>query len=210
MKSHQEAVRVQKNRNYKAYGLKGFAYAFQVWAYKVIPTLRHRCACRIGLGVACIVNWSSVGSPSYKKVQGIFEEKNISAIEVCTVLQAVTEEQKDSCQNFITPGFDKVPLTSMDEDAYQGDPADTAEEYNSATTAAFPFPLAVPSKEEWSTPAHRCLKFRMQEVEGQIEESPIAMAKSYREVVVMSIVAVEDVYTNGGTGSRSEGQVPDE
>ncbi|KAK1569217.1 hypothetical protein Q3G72_033924 [Acer saccharum] len=182
MKSLQEAVRVQKNHNYKAYDLKGFAYAFQVWAYEVIPTLGHRCACRIGLGLACIVNWSSVGSPSYKKVQGIFEEKNI---EVCTVLQAVTEEQQDSCQNFITTGSDEVPQKSMDEDAHQGDPADTAEEYNSATAAAFPFPLAEASKNELSTPAHCC------EVEGQTEEFPLAaIAESLREEAVMSTVAI--------------------
>ncbi|KAK0589562.1 hypothetical protein LWI29_015856 [Acer saccharum] len=182
MKSLQEAVRVQKNHNYKAYDLKGFAYAFQVWAYEVIPTLGHRCACRIGLGLACIVNWSSVGSPSYKKVQGIFEEKNI---EVCTVLQAVTEEQQDSCQNFITPVSDEVPQKPMDEDAHQGDPADTAEEYNSATAAAFPFPLAEASKNELSTPAHCC------EVESQTEEFPLAaIAESLREEAVMSTVAI--------------------
>ena len=74
-----------------------------------------------------------------------------------TVLQAVTEEQQDSCQNFITPGSDEVPQKSMDEDAHQGDPADTAEEYNSATAAAFPFPHAEASKDELSTPAHRCV-----------------------------------------------------
>ena len=33
MKSLQEAVIVQKNRNYKAYDLKGFAYAFQVYIF---------------------------------------------------------------------------------------------------------------------------------------------------------------------------------
>ncbi|KAK3184392.1 hypothetical protein Dsin_031678 [Dipteronia sinensis] len=182
MKSLQEAVRVQKNRNdkYKAYDLKGFAFAFQVWAYEAIPTLGLRWASGIGLGLACVVNWSS--------------------LEVCTILQMVTEEQQDSCQDFIsTPGsVDEVPpisiqenemfentSPSMDEDAHQGDPADTAEKYNSATAAAFPFPFAVPSKEEWSTHAHRC------EVEGQIEESPIAMAEFCHEEAVTSTVAVE-------------------
>ena len=62
------------------HALVGFPYAFQIWAYNVIPLLGMKYVSRIGRSFPIILNWTGTASPKYTKIQSLFVETNVSDI----------------------------------------------------------------------------------------------------------------------------------
>ena len=58
----------------------GFPYAFQIWAYEVIPLLGMKYASRIGRSFPRILNWTGIATPKYIEIQSLFVESNVSDI----------------------------------------------------------------------------------------------------------------------------------
>ena len=61
----------KRNASYEAYALVGFPYAFQIWAYNVIPLLGMKYVSRIGRSFPIILNWTGTASPKYTKIQSL-------------------------------------------------------------------------------------------------------------------------------------------
>ena len=58
----------------------GFPYAFQIWAYEVIPLLGMKYASRIGKIFPIILNWTRTATPKHTEIQSLFVESNVSDI----------------------------------------------------------------------------------------------------------------------------------
>ena len=58
----------------------GFPYAFQIWAYEVIPLLGMKYASRIGKIFPIILNWTGTATPKHTEIQSLFVESNVSDI----------------------------------------------------------------------------------------------------------------------------------
>ena len=58
----------------------GFPYAFQIWAYEVIPLLEMKYASRIGKSFPRILNWTGTATPKHTEIQSLFVESNVSDI----------------------------------------------------------------------------------------------------------------------------------
>ena len=68
----------KKNASYEAYALVGFPYAFQIWAYEVIPLLKMKYPSLIGRSFPIILNWTGTAIPKYTEIQSLFVESNVS------------------------------------------------------------------------------------------------------------------------------------
>ena len=62
----------------EAYSLVRFAYAFQIWAFEVIPLLGLKYATRVSQGYPRILNWSATGAPRAIEVEKVFSDPNVS------------------------------------------------------------------------------------------------------------------------------------
>ena len=70
----------KKGMHHMKHALVGFPYAFQIWAYEVIPLLGMKYASRIGRSFPRILNWTSIATPKYTEIQSLFVESNVSNI----------------------------------------------------------------------------------------------------------------------------------
>ena len=77
--------KVEKNdgkgiATYDAYTLMGFPYAFEIWAYKVIPLLGMKLTSLIGKSFPKILNWRGNATLKHTEIQSLFLEPNVSVI----------------------------------------------------------------------------------------------------------------------------------
>ena len=62
----------------EAYSLVGFLYAFQVWAYEVIPLIGLKYVTHVFESYPRILDWSATSAPRSIKVEKVFLEPNVS------------------------------------------------------------------------------------------------------------------------------------
>ena len=70
----------KKGMHHMKHALVGFPYAFQIWAYEVIPLLGMKNASRIGRSFHKILNWTGTATPKHTEIQSLFVESNVSDI----------------------------------------------------------------------------------------------------------------------------------
>ena len=75
---YQEKKKAKEEAVVKAYSLVGFPYAFQVWAYEVIPLIGLKYVTHVSESYPRILNWSTTSAPRSIEVEKVFLEPNVS------------------------------------------------------------------------------------------------------------------------------------
>ncbi|RVW88699.1 hypothetical protein CK203_043822 [Vitis vinifera] len=118
----------------EAYSLVGFPYAFQVWAYEVIPLIGLKYATRVSESYPRILNWSATSAPRSTKVENVFLEPHV--INFHSLLTPTLEEQQQDYYKHVDKQEASAEMLHQSNASQDAKKDDLRHEKGSSDTAA--------------------------------------------------------------------------
>ncbi|KAF3445278.1 hypothetical protein FNV43_RR14973 [Rhamnella rubrinervis] len=130
---HRNYPSVNKKTNEKShlqnasatYSLHGFPYAFQVWAFEVIPRLALKYAVKKGSFYPRILNWECTGAPQYNNLKDLFVFGRKNLVVHCHLRPTKVEIEQDYYKGirFSQDGdfYTQIPLSDAETESAESE-----------------------------------------------------------------------------------------